>query len=56
MKYQYVGTGQGVPGLPNEVTDKQAKELGLAKVLEECLKAGLYKEVKGKPKGVKSDG
>ena len=56
MKYQYVGNGQGVPGLPNEVTDKQAKELGLAKVLEECLKAGLYKEVKAKPKGVKSDG
>ncbi len=56
MKYQYVGSGQGVPGLPNVVTEKQAEELGLAKVLQECIKAKLYKEVKPKPKGVKSDG
>ncbi len=56
MKYQFVGNGQGVPGLPNEVTDKQAEALGLTKVLAECVKAKLYKEVKSKPKGVKSDG
>ena len=56
MKYRYVGPGQGVPGLPNEVSDKEAKGLGLSDVLKECVKAGLYKESKGKPKEVKSNG
>lgn len=56
MKYRYVGSGQGVPGLPGEVTGEQAKELGLADVLKECVKAGLYKESKAKPKEVKTDG
>ena len=56
MKYKYVGPGQGVPGLPHEVSTKEAKDLGLADVLKECVEAGLYKESKGKPKEVKSNG
>ena len=48
MKYIYVGNGQGVPGLPNEVSKKEAKDLGQSGVLQECIKAGLYKEVKAK--------
>ena len=52
MKYKYTGEGQGVPGLPAQVSDKEAKELGLANVLKECIKAGLYKEDKKKPKEV----
>ena len=48
MKYKYVGNGQGVPGLPNEVSKQEAKDLGLGDVLKECIKAGLYKEVKAK--------
>ena len=49
-KYQYVGPGQGVPGLPNTITEKQAKDLGLSELLRECIKAKLYKPVKDKLK------
>ncbi len=52
MKYKYTGEGQGVPGLPNEVSKQEAKDLGLADVLKECIKAGIYKEDKKKPKEV----
>lgn len=68
MKYVFVGDGQGVPGLPHEVDDRQVKALGdtgyhdvngkpvtYAAILAECIKAGLYKEAK-KPKEVKADG
>lgn len=27
-KYRYVGDGQGVPGLPNEITDAEVKAMG----------------------------
>lgn len=54
MKYEYVGSGQGVPGLPSPVSTQEANELGLGEVLKECVKEGLYKEIK--KKAVKADG
>lgn len=36
--------GDGVPGLPHEVTDEQAKALGLEKVLQEAVQNGTYIE------------
>ena len=46
-KYRYAGKAGGfVPGLPEELTENEAKELGVEKTLRECIDAGLYKEVK----------
>lgn len=42
MKYKYVGTGAGVPGLPHEITDEEALELGVVQLLQEALKNGDY--------------
>ena len=36
--------GDGVPGLPHEVTDEQAKALGLEQVLQEAVQNGTYIE------------
>ena len=48
-RYKYAGPdGRFVPALPEEITDSEAKERGLDALLSECLKAGLYKEVKDK--------
>jgi hypothetical protein len=38
----YRGDGLGIPGLPHEVTRKQAKTRGLIKQLEAALKSGVY--------------
>lgn len=59
-KYRYVGEGQGVPGLPHEVTDEEAKALGnsgytdeagkpisMAQVLKAAVKAGTFKKIGG---------
>ena len=46
-KYRYArGDGGFVPGLPKEVTDKEAKERGVYELLMDCVKRGFYKEVK----------
>lgn len=45
-KFQYVGEGLGVPGLPHEVTDEDAKRDGLEALLAEAIKNGSYVEVK----------
>jgi len=36
--------GDGVPGLPHEITDEQAKALGLEKVLKDAVQNGTYTE------------
>jgi len=43
--YRFVGVGQGIPGLPHEVTDEQAKALGLADILKSAVANGNYAEV-----------
>jgi hypothetical protein len=38
--------GDGVPGLPHEVTEAQAQALGLLHEFKEAVDHGLYKPVK----------
>lgn len=54
-RYKFVGKGLGVPGLPHEITDEQAKAAGLADLLKAAVAAGNYQEIKepGKPAEVK---
>lgn len=47
--YRFCGNGQGIPGLPHEVTTAQAKELGLLDVLKAAIKNGNYKQAKPSP-------
>lgn len=54
MKYKFVGEGMGVPGLPHEITDEQAKADGVDKLLDQAVMLGLYEEVKEPVKGQKS--
>lgn len=42
-KFVYVGSGTGVPGLPHEITEKQAKEQGVYEILKDAIAAGNYK-------------
>lgn len=42
--YEYVGDGMGVPGLPHVITDEQAKELGVEKILTAAIANGSYRE------------
>jgi hypothetical protein len=44
-KYEYIGSGQGVVGLPSKLTDEEAKALGVEKLLEEAVKAGRFKKI-----------
>ena len=51
-KYKYTGGGAGIPGLPHEITDEQAKKLGVKDTLAVAVAAGSYKKVtvkKAKP-------
>lgn len=45
MKYIFIGNGMGVPGLPHELTDKDAVELDVVALLEEAVKNGNYEVV-----------
>jgi 16S rRNA G527 N7-methylase RsmG len=49
-KFIYVGSGQGVPGLPHEITEQEAKDLGVKQLLDDAVKAGTYKKVAPKAK------
>lgn len=44
--YIYVGIGDGIPGMPHEITDEQAKADGLTPALLEAVKNGSYVEKK----------
>jgi hypothetical protein len=57
-KYKFIGEGLGVPGLPHELTDEEAKALGdsgyldedgktisMHQVLMQAVKAGNYKKL-----------
>lgn len=41
-KFIYVGLGDGVPGLPREITDEQAEADGLTILLNQAIDAGVY--------------
>ncbi len=42
--YKYVGNGMGVPGLPHEVSEDEAVELGVLHILNDAIKNGSYVE------------
>jgi len=45
-QYRYIGAGAGVPGLPHEITDEQAKARGVEDLLKAAVENGNYAEVK----------
>ncbi len=45
MQYKYNGDGAGVPGLPHEINDEQAVELGVQDLLSLAIEAGVYAPV-----------
>lgn len=40
--YRYVGDGQGVPGLPHEITRGEAEKQGVLPLLDAAIAAGVY--------------
>lgn len=56
MKYVFVGEGMGIPGLPHEISDKEANELGVADLLQEAVENGNYKAIVQKPERAKRTG
>ena len=53
MKTFVLVSGDGVPGLPHEITDQQAKEQGLTALLQAAVDNGTYKEKPAKAAKVK---
>lgn len=49
MKYKYIGDGAGVPGLPHEITDEDAKAQGIEELLRQAIENGSYVEAQGQP-------
>ena len=41
-KYRFIGEGAGIPGLPHEITDEEAKTQGVADILAEAVRNGNY--------------
>jgi hypothetical protein len=44
-KYRYCGAGVGIPGLPHDITEEEARALGVLAVLQAALKNGSYREI-----------
>lgn len=42
--YIYVGGGDGIPGLPHQITDQQAAAEGLTELLNSAIDSGAYIE------------
>jgi len=42
--YKFIGEGEGVPGLPHEITDEEAAALGVSDVLKAAVENGSYVE------------
>ena len=43
--YKYNGTESGIPGLPHEISDEQAKADGLTDLLNDAIASGVYVEI-----------
>ena len=41
--YIFCGDGAGVPGLPHEISEEDARERGLLEQLLEAIRAGVYR-------------
>jgi hypothetical protein len=44
-RYRFIGEGAGVPGLPHELTDEEARALGVEELLQAALANGNYVEM-----------
>lgn len=44
-RYHFIGEGAGVPGLPHELTDEEARGLGVEELLQAALANGNYREI-----------
>lgn len=53
MKYRYAGNGAGVAGLPHEITDDEAQDLGVVELLRAAIANGNYVLVEEKKVKVK---
>ena len=42
MVYKFIGKGMGVPGLPHEISDEEAKRLGVGELLKAAIENGSY--------------
>lgn len=51
LVYHFCGNGQGIPGLPSEVTRLQAQALGLLDHLTAALQRGDYRPISAAPDG-----
>ncbi len=45
-KFRFVGPGQGVPGLPHEISEEEAENLGVVELLADALDAGTFEEIR----------
>lgn len=45
MEYKFVGDGMGVPGLPHEISDEEAEQMGVTELLKAALDNGSYEAV-----------
>ena len=54
--YRFCGNGAGIPGLPHEVTARQAEALGLLEVLQAAIQNGNYQPVQFIPADVAGKG
>lgn len=43
--FRYCGAGAGIPGLPHELTEDEARALGVRDVLDAALANGSYQEI-----------
>jgi hypothetical protein len=50
-RYRYVGSGQGVPGLPHEIDEEEAERLDLVDLLKQAVQAKVYQLIPEKAKG-----
>lgn len=44
-RYKYVGDGAGVPGLPHEIDEAEAKRSGVGDLLQAAIANGNYQEI-----------
>ena len=48
--YEYVGKGEGIPGLPHRIDEDTAAVIRVTDILAAAIKNGSYKEVKPEKK------
>lgn len=44
--YQYVGDGEGIPGLPHVISLSEAQAQGVMEILEQAIQANVYVEMR----------